>query len=157
MALKLYDTLTRSVRDFQPADPPVVRLYACGPTVYDHAHIGNYRAFLVYDLLHRYLTWSGYDVDFVMNLTDVDAGPAGPWPPPKGRRLGRGPSRRGTAVQGARPRRLAGRRRGGGPRGEARGPAAPARAPTTLRMPVAGHGCPGPPEGSGVLRLLYTP
>ncbi len=72
MALRLYDTLTRSVRDFQPAEPPVVRLYACGPTVYDHAHIGNYRAFLVYDLLHRYLTWSGYEVDFVMNLTDVD-------------------------------------------------------------------------------------
>ena len=72
MALRLYDTLTRSVRDFQPAEPPMVRLYACGPTVYDHAHIGNYRAFLVYDLLHRYLRWSGYDVDFVMNLTDVD-------------------------------------------------------------------------------------
>ena len=72
MSLKLYDTLTRSVRDFEPADPPVVRLYACGPTVYDHAHIGNYRSFLVYDLLHRYLRWSGYDVDFVMNLTDVD-------------------------------------------------------------------------------------
>ncbi len=72
MALRLYDTLTRSVKDFQPADPPTVRLYACGPTVYDHAHIGNYRSFLVYDLLHRYLTWSGYEVDFVMNLTDVD-------------------------------------------------------------------------------------
>jgi cysteinyl-tRNA synthetase len=72
MALKLYDTLTRSVRDFEPADPPIVRLYACGPTVYDHAHIGNYRSFLVYDLLHRYLKWTGYDVDFVMNLTDVD-------------------------------------------------------------------------------------
>ena len=72
MALKLYDTLTRSVRDFEPADPPHVRLYACGPTVYDHAHIGNYRSFLVYDLLHRYLKWAGYDVDFVMNLTDVD-------------------------------------------------------------------------------------
>jgi cysteinyl-tRNA synthetase len=72
MALKLYDTLTRSVRDFEPADPPVVRLYACGPTVYDHAHIGNYRSFLVYDLLHRYLRWAGYDVYFVMNLTDVD-------------------------------------------------------------------------------------
>ena len=72
MSLKLYDTLTRSVRDFEPADPPVVRLYACGPTVYDHAHIGNYRSFLVYDLLHRYLRWSGYEVDFVMNLTDVD-------------------------------------------------------------------------------------
>ena len=72
MALKLYDTLTRSVRDFEPADPPRVRLYACGPTVYDHAHIGNYRSFLAYDLLHRYLKWAGYDVDFVMNFTDVD-------------------------------------------------------------------------------------
>ena len=72
MALKLYDTLSRSVREFEPADPPRVRLYACGPTVYDHAHIGNYRSFLVYDLLHRYLRWAGYDVDFVMNLTDVD-------------------------------------------------------------------------------------
>jgi len=72
MGLKLYDTLTRSVRDFEPAEPPLVRLYACGPTVYDHAHIGNYRSFLVYDLLHRFLKWSGYDVDFVMNLTDVD-------------------------------------------------------------------------------------
>ena len=49
-----------------------MRLYACGPTVYDYAHIGNYRSFLVYDLLYRYLTWSGYDVHFVMNLTDVD-------------------------------------------------------------------------------------
>ncbi len=72
LALRLYDTFTRSVRDFEPAEPPLVRLYACGPTVYDHAHIGNYRSFLVYDLLHRYLRWSGYDVDFVMNLTDVD-------------------------------------------------------------------------------------
>lgn len=72
MPLRLYDTLTRSVKDFEPAELPSVRLYACGPTVYDYAHIGNYRSFLVYDLLHRYLTWSGYDVHFVMNLTDVD-------------------------------------------------------------------------------------
>ncbi len=72
MALRFYDTLTRSVKNFEPANPPQVRLYACGPTVYDYAHIGNYRSFLVYDLLYRYLTWSGYDVDFVMNLTDVD-------------------------------------------------------------------------------------
>ena len=72
MALKLYDTLTRTVRSFEPLNPPQVRLYACGPTVYDYAHIGNYRSFLVYDLLYRYLTWSGYDVHFVMNLTDVD-------------------------------------------------------------------------------------
>ena len=72
MPLRLYDTLTRSVKDFEPAELPSVRLYACGPTVYDYAHIGNYRSFLVYDLLHRYLTWSGYDVHFVVNLTDVD-------------------------------------------------------------------------------------
>ena len=72
MALRLYDTLTRSVKNFEPANPPQVLLYACGPTVYDYAHIGNYRSFLVYDLLYRYLTWSGYDVHFVMNLTDVD-------------------------------------------------------------------------------------
>ena len=72
MGLRLYDTLTRSVKSFEPLNPPQVRLYACGPTVYDYAHIGNYRSFLVYDLLHRYLTWSGYDVHFVMNLTDVD-------------------------------------------------------------------------------------
>ena len=72
MALRFYDTLTRSVKSFEPENPPEVRLYACGPTVYDYAHIGNYRSFLVYDLLYRYLTWSGYDVHFVMNLTDVD-------------------------------------------------------------------------------------
>jgi len=52
MALRFYDTLSRSVKSFEPANPPQVRLYACGPTVYDYAHIGNYRSFLVYDLLH---------------------------------------------------------------------------------------------------------
>ncbi len=72
MALRFHDTLTRSMKSFEPMDPPHVRLYACGPTVYDYAHIGNYRSFLVYDLLYRYLTWLGYDVHFVMNLTDVD-------------------------------------------------------------------------------------
>jgi len=72
MSLQLYDTLTRSLKEFEPLNPPSVLLYACGPTVYDHAHIGNYRSFLVYDLLHRYLVWSGYKVRFVMNLTDVD-------------------------------------------------------------------------------------
>ena len=72
MSLKLYDTLSRSLKRFEPANPPTVSLYACGPTIYDHAHIGNYRSFLVYDLLHRYLVWSGYNVRFVMNLTDVD-------------------------------------------------------------------------------------
>ncbi len=72
MALRLYDTLSSTLKTFEPADAPLVRMYACGPTVYDYAHIGNYRSFLSVDLLYRYLTWSGYDVDFVMNITDVD-------------------------------------------------------------------------------------
>jgi len=72
MALKLHNTLTRSLETFEPLDPPTVRVYACGPTIYNYAHIGNYRSFMAYDLLRRYLEWSGYDVRFVMNLTDVD-------------------------------------------------------------------------------------
>ena len=72
MAIKLYNTLSRSLEEFQPLDPPNVGVYGCGPTVYDYAHIGNYRSFLVYDLLHRYLEWSGFQVRFIVNLTDVD-------------------------------------------------------------------------------------
>jgi cysteinyl-tRNA synthetase len=72
MALKVYDTLSRSLRTFVPIEEAKVRMYACGPTIYDFAHIGNFRSFLFYDLVHRYLEWSGYDVRFVMNLTDVD-------------------------------------------------------------------------------------
>ncbi len=72
MALKLHNTLTRSLVTFEPLEEGHVRLYACGPTIYDFAHVGNYRAFLFYDLVHRYLEWSGYEVRFVMNLTDVD-------------------------------------------------------------------------------------
>lgn len=72
MALKVYNTLTRSLEEFTPLEDGKVRIYACGPTIYDHAHIGNFRSFLFYDLVHRYLEWSGYEVRFVMNLTDVD-------------------------------------------------------------------------------------
>lgn len=72
MALELYNTLERSLVPFEPLDPEQVRVYSCGPTIYDHAHIGNFRTFLVSDLLHRYLEWRGYPVRFVMNLTDVD-------------------------------------------------------------------------------------
>ncbi|MEZ4415209.1 MAG: cysteine--tRNA ligase [Gemmatimonadota bacterium] len=72
MSLELYDTLTRSARPFEPLHAPRVLVYACGPTVYNHAHIGNFRSFVFYDVLRRYLIWSGYDVRFVMNLTDVD-------------------------------------------------------------------------------------
>ena len=72
MALTFYNTLTRDHQEFVPLESGKVRVYACGPTIYDHAHIGNFRAFVTYDLLHRYLEWSGFDVHFVMNLTDVD-------------------------------------------------------------------------------------
>ena len=72
MTLHLHNTLSRSLEPFEPVDPPHVRVYGCGPTVYDFPHIGNYRSFLVYDLLHRYLEWIGYQVRLVVNLTDVD-------------------------------------------------------------------------------------
>ncbi len=72
MSLKLRNTATRSVESFVPLEEGRARVYACGPTIYSHAHIGNFRAFVFFDLVHRHLEWSGYDVHFVMNLTDVD-------------------------------------------------------------------------------------
>ena len=72
MPLRVYNTATRSLDPFVPLDEGKARVYACGPTIYDHAHIGNFRSFLFYDVVHRYLEWNGYDVRFVMNLTDVD-------------------------------------------------------------------------------------
>jgi cysteinyl-tRNA synthetase len=72
MALRFYNTLTRSLEDFQPLEQGRVGMYACGPTVYQLPHIGNYRTFLFNDVVHRYLEWKGYEVTFVMNLTDVD-------------------------------------------------------------------------------------
>ena len=72
MPLRFYDTLSRSLRPFEPLEPGRVGFYACGPTVYQRPHIGNYRTFLFNDLVHRWLEWKGLDVRFVMNLTDVD-------------------------------------------------------------------------------------
>jgi cysteinyl-tRNA synthetase len=68
----LYDTMTRSVEPFAPADGHTVRIYTCGPTVYNPAHLGNFRTFLFEDLLRRTLTLRGWGVEQVMNLTDVD-------------------------------------------------------------------------------------
>lgn len=70
--LKIYNTLSRKLESFKPINPPRVSLYSCGPTVYDHAHIGNFRAFIFVDVLKRYLRYSGYEVNHVMNVTDVD-------------------------------------------------------------------------------------
>jgi cysteinyl-tRNA synthetase len=72
MALRLYNTLSRKVEPFEPLQKGRVSLYTCGPTVYNYAHIGNFRTFLFEDLLRRWLEASGYEVFHVMNLTDVD-------------------------------------------------------------------------------------
>jgi cysteinyl-tRNA synthetase len=72
MAIVFYNTLTRRKEEFQPLVPGQVRMYTCGPTVYFHAHIGNFRTYLFEDLLRRYLKYKGFQVTQVMNLTDVD-------------------------------------------------------------------------------------
>ena len=74
MGLKLFNTLSRSVQEFVPLDPNGKKagMYCCGPTVYDVAHIGNWRTFVFADLVRRYLEFKGYAVQHVMNITDVD-------------------------------------------------------------------------------------
>src|ERR1700735_3128343 len=74
MKLKLYDTLTREKRIFKPLDPANVRIYVCGPTVYDFAHIGNARPVIVFDVLFRLLRhlYGAEHVTYVRNITDVD-------------------------------------------------------------------------------------
>lgn len=68
----LHNTLTRSLEEFQPLVPGTARMYTCGPTVYNFAHIGNFRAYVFEDLLRRWLAYKGFKVTQVMNLTDVD-------------------------------------------------------------------------------------
>jgi len=72
MALRLYNTMSSQVEEFRPLRDNEVRMYACGPTVYDYGHIGNFRTFLAVDMLQRFLRQSGYKVRFVMNITDLD-------------------------------------------------------------------------------------
>src|SRR6201991_2702193 len=72
IALRFYNTLTQQVEEFSPAHDNTVRMYTCGPTVYDFAHIGNFRSFIFYDLLRRWIRASGHKLDHVMNITDVD-------------------------------------------------------------------------------------
>lgn len=73
MNIKLYNTLSKQVEEFHPLQDGVVKMYSCGPTVYNHAHIGNMRAFLFADVLQRVLrTVGGYELRWVMNITDID-------------------------------------------------------------------------------------
>src|SRR5213596_1814668 len=70
--IRLFNTYSRQLEDFAPLDPPKVSMYTCGPTVYSHAHIGNFRAYIFEDLLQRHLEVRGFKVHRVMNITDVD-------------------------------------------------------------------------------------
>jgi cysteinyl-tRNA synthetase len=72
MALRLFNTLSGKLEEFRPLEPGRVRMYACGPTVYDYGHIGNFRTFIFVDILARFLRQSGYQLQDVMNITDVD-------------------------------------------------------------------------------------
>ena len=72
MLLQLFNTLSGKVEEFRPLEDNLVRMYACGPTVYDYGHIGNFRTFIVVDTLRRFLKQSGYGLKHVMNITDVD-------------------------------------------------------------------------------------
>ena len=72
MALQFFNTLSRQKEEFVPLNPPAVKLYTCGPTVYNYAHIGNFRTYVFEDLLRRYLEYKGYQVMHVMNITDVE-------------------------------------------------------------------------------------
>ena len=72
MGLKIYNTMSRKKEDFQTLEPGKVRMYVCGPTVYNKAHVGHAMSALVFDILRRYLEYRGYAVTFAMNFTDVD-------------------------------------------------------------------------------------
>jgi cysteinyl-tRNA synthetase len=72
MAFRLYNTMSSQVEEFHSLRDQEVRMYACGPTVYDYGHIGNFRTFIAVDLLQRFLRQSGYKVRYVMNITDLD-------------------------------------------------------------------------------------
>lgn len=70
--MKIYNTLTKSKEEFEPVEPGKVKIYVCGPTVYNLIHIGNARPMVVFDTLRRYLTYRGYEVSYVSNFTDID-------------------------------------------------------------------------------------
>jgi len=72
MSIRVYNSMTRRKEEFHPREASKVSMYVCGPTVYNHIHIGNARTFLSFDVIRRYLQYRGYDVTFVQNITDID-------------------------------------------------------------------------------------
>jgi cysteinyl-tRNA synthetase len=72
MAIKVYNTLTKKKTEFKPIETGKVKIYMCGPTVYDYFHIGNARSFIMSDIIRRYLEYRGFEVKYIMNITDID-------------------------------------------------------------------------------------
>ena len=72
MSIQLYNTLTRKKEPLETLEPGKVKMYVCGPTVYNKAHIGHAMSAMVFDIIRRYLEYRGYDVQYAMNFTDVD-------------------------------------------------------------------------------------
>ena len=72
MTIKIYDTMTRSLREFVPITENTVNMYVCGPTVYNYIHIGNARSVVAFDTIRRYFEYRGYKVNYISNFTDVD-------------------------------------------------------------------------------------
>ena len=70
--MKLYNTLSKTKEEFVPIEPGKVRMYVCGPTVYNYIHIGNARPMIIFDTVRRYFEYKGYEVNYVSNFTDVD-------------------------------------------------------------------------------------
>jgi cysteinyl-tRNA synthetase len=70
--IKIYNSLTNKKEEFAPIEKGHVKMYSCGPTVYNYFHIGNARPFIFFDVVRRYLQYVGYDVKFIQNFTDVD-------------------------------------------------------------------------------------
>ena len=70
--MKIFNTLTRRKEEFVPLEPGKVKMYVCGPTVYNFIHIGNARPMIIFDTVRRYFEYKGYDVNYVSNFTDVD-------------------------------------------------------------------------------------
>ena len=72
MSIQIYNTLSKRKEEFKPLEPGKVKMYVCGPTVYNYIHIGNARPMIVFDTVRRYMEYKGYDVNYVSNFTDVD-------------------------------------------------------------------------------------
>ena len=72
MSIQIYNTLSKRKEEFKPLEPGKVKMYVCGPTVYNLIHIGNARPMIVFDTVRRYMEYKGYEVNYVSNFTDVD-------------------------------------------------------------------------------------